>query len=68
MINVAITFVPFLKIDELVNIHMFFNQGILGGLSCWFVLILSPLILGIASIGLAAAYYSAGNGLSFFFF
>lgn len=34
-------------------------------MSCLFVLILSPLILGIASIGLAAAYYSAGNGLSF---
>lgn len=36
----------------------------------WFELLvhpnLSPLVLGIASIGLAAAYYSAGNGLSSF--
>lgn len=34
--------------------------------SCLLFLILSSFLLGIASIGLAAAYYSAGNGLSLF--
>lgn len=67
MINVAITFVCFLTSDTLVNIPVF-HQGILDGLSCLFVLILSLLILGIASIGLAAAYYSAGNEWPIFFF
>lgn len=35
-------------------------------MSCLFVLIISSFLLGIASIGLAAAYYSAGNDLSLF--